>query len=177
MSAPPMRSRPPKPRWAPPNLGDINVLSYRIMRQQKGMRLTAAVLLSVFTALLPNKARAAGAFAVGQVGGFSFAIPTNAVDVATASARAIDLCRNTPDAKNNDALKGDCKVIETFSNKCAVVAWDPAPNFPGVGVGWSIADDMQTAQRQAIAKCKATAKPGRADSCVVSRQNCDGSAQ
>jgi hypothetical protein len=177
MSAPPKRSRPPKPRSALPNQGDINVLSYRIMRQQKGMHLTAAVLLSVFTALLPGQGKAAGAFAVGQVGGFSFAIPTNAADVAAASARAIELCRNTPDAKTNEALKADCKVIETFSNKCAVVAWDPAPNFPGVGVGWSIADDMQTAQRQAIAKCGATAKPGRADTCVVARSNCDGSAQ
>jgi hypothetical protein len=147
------------------------------MRQQKGMHLTAAVLLAVFTTLLPGQGRAAGAFAVGQVGGFSFAIPTNAADAGAASDRAIDLCRNTPDAKNNDALKADCKVIETFSNKCAVVAWDPAPNYPGVGVGWSIADDLQTAQRQAIAKCKATAKPGRADTCVVVRSNCDGSAQ
>lgn len=153
------------------------MLSYGIMRQQKGMHLTAAVLLAVFTTLLPGQGRAAGAFAVGQVGGFSFAIPTNAADAGAASDRAIDLCRNTPDAKNNDALKADCKVIETFSNKCAVVAWDPAPNYPGVGVGWSIADDLQTAQRQAIAKCKATAKPGRADTCVVVRSNCDGSAQ
>jgi hypothetical protein len=147
------------------------------MRQRKAMRLTAAVLLSVFTALLPSQGGAAGAFAVAQVGGFSFAIPTNAADAGAASDRAIELCRNTPDAKNNEPLKGDCKVIQTFSNKCAVVAWDPAPNFPGVGVGWSIADDMQTAQRQAIAKCGATAKPGRADSCVVARSNCDGSAQ
>ena len=129
MSAPPKRSRPPRPHSALPNQGDINVLSYRIMRQQKGMQLTAAVLLSVFSALLPSKGRAAGAFAIGQVGGFSFAMPTNATDVAAASERAIDLCRNTPDAKTNDALKADCKVIETFSNKCAVVAWDPRPIF------------------------------------------------
>jgi Domain of unknown function (DUF4189) len=176
MSAPPMRSRPPKPRSAPPNQGDINVLSYRIMHQPKGMRLTAAVLLSVFTALLPSKGRATGAFAVGQVDGFAFAIPVNEADDAAASQKAIDLCRNTPDALKTPTLKADCKVIQTFSNKCAVVAWDPAPNYPGVGVGWSIADDLQTAQSQAIAKCKATAKPGRADSCVVSRQNCDGSA-
>jgi hypothetical protein len=147
------------------------------MRQRKAMQLTAAVLLSAFTALPPSQGKAAGALAIGQVGGFSFAMPTNAADADAASQRAIDLCRNTPDAKNNDALKGDCKVIQTFSNKCAVMAWDPAPNFPGVGVGWSIADDMQTAQRQAIAKCKTTAKPGRGGACVVARSNCDGTAQ
>lgn len=141
------------------------------------MRVTVPVLLSIFIALLPGQGRAAGAFAVGQVGGFSFAIPANETDAAAASAKAIDLCRNTPDATKVAALKADCKVIETFSNKCAVVAWDPAPNYPGVGVGWAIADDVQTAQRQAIAKCGATAKPGRADSCVVVRSNCDGTAK
>ena len=141
------------------------------------MRATVAVLFSMFIALLPSRGMAVGAFAVGQVGGFSFAIPTNGADVASVSARAIDLCRNTPDAKNNEALKKDCKVLQTFTNQCAVVEWDPAPNYPGVGVGWSIANDMKTAQSQAIAKCKATAKPGRADTCVVARSNCDGTAQ
>jgi hypothetical protein len=141
------------------------------------MRVTVAVLFSMFVALLPNQGRAAGAFAVGQVGGFSFAIPTNADDAAAASARAIDLCRNTPDALKVPALKADCKVLQTFTNKCAVVAWDPAPNYPGVGVGWAIEDDMETAKTRAIAKCGATAKPGRADSCVVARSNCDGTAK
>jgi hypothetical protein len=141
------------------------------------MRVTIAVLFSLFIALLPNQGRATGAFAVGQVGGFSFAIPANEADATAASAKAIDLCRNTPDAKNNDALKNDCKILQIFNNQCAVVEWDPAPNYPGVGVGWSIADDMETAKRQANAKCRATAKPGRADTCVVARSNCDGTAK
>ena len=141
------------------------------------MRVTVAVLFSMFIALLPSRGMAVGAFAVGQVGGFSFAIPTNGADAASVSARAIDLCRNTPDAKNNEALKKDCKILQTFTNKCAVVAWDPAPNYPGVGVGWAIEDDMETAKTRAIAKCGATAKPGRADSCVVARANCDGTAK
>lgn len=141
------------------------------------MRVTVAVLLCMFSALLPSQGRAAGALAIGQVGGFAFAIPVNQADDGAASQKAVDLCRNTPDALKTPALKADCKVIQTFSNKCAVVAWDPAPNYPGIGVGWSVADNLQTATAQAIAKCKATAKPGRGDSCVVSRSTCDGSAQ
>jgi hypothetical protein len=158
------------------------MLSYSLVRQRKAARVTVGVLVWAFaallpTALLPSEGRAAGAFAVGQVGGFSFAIPGDQPDVATASAKAVDLCRNTPDAVKTPALKADCKVIYTFSNQCVVVAWDPAPNYPGIGVGWAWADDLLTAQNQAIAKCKATAKPGRADTCVVSRYKCDGGAK
>jgi Domain of unknown function (DUF4189) len=152
------------------------MVSYGIVRRGKAMRVTVTVVLWVLVVLLPSQGRAAGAMALGQVDGFAFAIPVNEADANAASQKAIDLCRNTPDALKTPTLKADCKVTQTFTNKCAVVAWDPAPNYPGVGVGWSIADDLQTAQSQAIAKCKATAKPGRAGSCVVSRQNCDGSA-
>jgi hypothetical protein len=145
------------------------------MGGEKTMRVTAAALLWVFV-LLPDSGRAAGALAVGQVDGFAFAMPVNEADAGAASRKAIDLCRNTPDALKTPTLQADCKIVQTFSNKCAVVAWDPAPNYPGVGVGWSLADDLPTAESQAIAKCRATAKRGRSDSCVVSRSNCDGSA-
>lgn len=136
-----------------------------------------AVLLWMLAVLLPSQGRAAGALAIGQVDGFAFAIPANEADADAAKQKAIDLCRKTPDAVKTPTLKADCKVIQTYSNKCAVVAWDPAPNYPGVGVGWAVADGLQTAQSQAIAKCKATAKPGRGDSCVVVRSTCDGSAR
>jgi hypothetical protein len=125
---------------------------------------------------LPSKSNAAGALAVGRVEGFSFGIATDLGD-GEAKDRAVDTCRNTPDAVNNPALKGDCKVIETFSNKCVVVAWDPAPNLPDVGIGWSMADDLETAKRQAVAKCETTVAPGRHGTCEVSRSLCDGSAK
>jgi|SRR5580698_9458023 hypothetical protein len=150
------------------------MFSRRLTRRWKVARALAPVLL--WLVLLPNQGRAAGAFAVGQVNGFSFGIATN-FDAGEANDHAVDSCRKTPDAVNNPALQGDCKVIETFSNKCTAVAWDPAPNEPTVGVGWSIAGDLQTAQRQAIAKCETTVAPGRSGTCVVSRWRCDGSAQ
>jgi hypothetical protein len=114
--------------------------------------------------------------AVGQVAGFSFGIATEP-DLGQAGKDALRKCQNTPDALNSAALQADCKVIETFTNKCAVVAWDPAPNQPSVGVGWSIAEDLETAKRQAIAKCETTVAPGRAGTCEVSRSLCDGSAR
>lgn len=135
-----------------------------------------AVSLFMIVALLPSQAKAAGAVAVGQVGGFSYSAIVDSSDAAAASQTAVEHCRSTKDAKNNDTLKGDCKVIQTFSNKCAAMAWDPAPNYGTVGVGWAVADDLATAQSEAISKCKASAKPGRADSCVVNKTNCDGSA-
>lgn len=134
------------------------------------------MLLCLGTVLLPNESSAGGAFAVGQVKGFSFGIAVNQGD-QEAKDNAVNRCRTTPDAVNNPALKGDCKVIETFSNKCAALAWDPAPNQPSVGIGWSFAADLETTKRQAIAKCETTVAPGRSGTCIISRSLCDGSAK
>jgi hypothetical protein len=52
---------------------------------------------------------------------------------------------------------------------------DPAAGTPGVG--WSIAADLHTAEKQALSKCEATAGPGRAAACVVDHSSCDGAAK
>jgi hypothetical protein len=68
-----------------------------------------------------------------------------------------------------------CKVIETYSNKCVAVAMDPAPGTPGVG--WAIAADLHTAESNALAKCEATAGPGRRAACKIDKWDCDGTAK
>jgi hypothetical protein len=146
-------------------------------RLSRAMRGGAVAALGLVAVLLPREGGATGVLAIGQVGGFTFAIAANSPDVDSASQRALTLCRNTPDALKTPALRADCKVITTFVDKCAVMAWDPAPNWPGVGIGWSIAADLETAKREAISKCETTVAPGRGGTCVVSRSQCDGKAQ
>jgi hypothetical protein len=155
----------------------MKMISFRLISRLRAALTLAAVVLCATAIVLPREAAAVGVLVVGKVGGFSFAIATHESDVNAATQQAIALCRANKDAVNNPPLRADCKVIATFSDKCAVVAWDPAPNYPGVGIGWSIAPDLQTAQRDAIAKCEATVKPGRSGTCVVSRSKCDGKAQ
>jgi hypothetical protein len=150
--------------------------SLQSLHRSSAVRNLAVAMLAMSAVLLPREGRATGVLVIGQVSGFSFAI-ANGADVGAATQTAIDTCRSNKDAVNNPALKADCKVVATFTDKCAVVAWDPAPNYAGVGVGWSIAADMKTAEREAIAKCEKTVAPGRSGTCVVSNSRCDGNAQ
>jgi Domain of unknown function (DUF4189) len=130
--------------------------------------------------ILPvNPSAAEGALAIGLPanvvkGGFTWG---NAHDRATreeARSVALDLCRNTKDAKNDAKLRNLCKVIATYHDKCASVAMDPAPGTPGVG--WGIADDRRSAEAEALAKCEETAGPGRRAACKVDGGGCDGTA-
>jgi hypothetical protein len=142
----------------------------------------AFVALSLFCglALLPTSGHAAGALAVALPpdvvkGGFSYGYSNDNADVNHAEERALDACRSTKDASNDAKLRSLCKIIQDYSNQCVAVAMDPAAGTPGVG--WAVANDIMSAERQALGKCMDTAGPSRRAACVVDHSSCDGSAK
>jgi lipoprotein NlpI len=119
---------------------------------------------------------AEGALAVGlpsdvAKGGYATGYSYNAKTMDEARATAMDYCRKAP---TNNKAKSLCKVIETFSNRCVAVSMDPKAGTPGAG--WGIGDDLRAAEREALARCEATAGPARRAACVVSNSDCDGQA-
>ena len=127
-----------------------------------------------------NRLCAAGALAVAlpadvAKSGFSYGYSNNNADAAHAQAAALNACRTTKDASNDVNLRSLCKVVLNYSNQCIAVAMDPAAGTPGVG--WAVANDLMSAERQALGKCENTAGPGRAAACVVDHSSCDGDAK
>jgi len=123
-----------------------------------------------------HSAAAEGALAIGLPAdvaktGYASGYSYNAKTMDEARATAMDYCRKAP---TNNKARSLCKVIETFSNRCVAVSMDPKAGTPGAG--WGIGDDLRAAERQALARCEATAGPGRRAACVVSNSNCDGQA-
>jgi hypothetical protein len=72
-------------------------------------------------------------------------------------SRAIEACRSTSDAKNDPTLRGLCKLIQKFKNRCGTDAMDPKAGTPGVG--WAVAATSQKAEAEALAKCRAQREP------------------
>jgi hypothetical protein len=142
----------------------------------------AFVVLSLFfvAALCPTSGNADGALAVAlppdvAKGGFSYGYSNNNADANHAEMAALEACRSTKDAANDAKLRSLCKVIQDYSNQCIAVAMDPAAGTPGVG--WGVANDLLSAERQALGKCMDTAGPSRRAACVVDHSSCDGNAK
>jgi hypothetical protein len=140
------------------------------------------LVLSLFCggALGPSQSMAAGALAVGlppdvAKGGFTYGYSNNNDDANHAEYKALNACRTTKDAAKDVNLRSLCRVIKDYSDQCIAVAMDPAAGTPGVG--WAVANDLMTAERQALGKCEDTAGPDRRASCVVDHSSCDGSAK
>jgi hypothetical protein len=153
--------------------------SYSARRNMAARAFIVAALFGAAVAL-PASGRAAGALAVAlppdvAKGGFSYGYSNGNDDVNHAEAKALDACRSTKDAANDSNLRSLCKVVEDYNNKCVAVSMDPAAGTPGVG--WSVANDLMTAERQALSKCMDTAGPGRRAACVIDHSGCDGSAK
>ena len=128
----------------------------------------------------PATAATAGALAVAlpadvAKSGFSYGYSNNNADAAHAQAAALNACRTTKDASNDANLRSLCKVVLNYANQCIAVAMDPAAGTPGVG--WAVANDLKSAERQALGKCEDTAGPGRRAACVVDHSACDGNAR
>jgi hypothetical protein len=155
------------------------------MRSNQSNRLCAAGAFLVLSlccgsAFGPSQSMAAGALAVGlppdvAKGGFTYGYSNNNDDANHAELKALDACRTTKDAANDANLRSLCKVIQDYSNQCIAVSMDPAAGTPGVG--WAIANDLLSAERQALGKCMDTAGPGRRAACVVDHSSCDGTAK
>lgn len=138
--------------------------------------IVAAVFLLAATGATP--VFASGAIAIGQ--------PANIAKNGVAAGMSGDF--KTPKAAQQDAIKqckagteapastrALCKVVQSYSNKCAAIAADPGANRPGFG--WAIGAGSASASQVALNKCRATAGLFRGQACKVIAVSCDGSAK
>ncbi len=143
-----------------------------------GRALIFLVLLS--GAMLWSKPSAAdGALAVGlpanvSKDGFAYAYHIGKDSAEESRRSALKTCRE-PSPVKSPAARALCAVIASFHDQCVAVAEDPQAGTPGVG--WAIADSLRDAESEALAKCEATAGPGRRAACLVDHSQCDGTAQ
>jgi uncharacterized protein DUF4189 len=144
-------------------------------RRYAGLMSIVALLLAA-GAMRPTSAVADGALAVASPPdvvkqGFAYGYVTDYPDAKQADAEALKKCRDT----TLTAIRPMCKVIKDFKNQCVAVAMDPKAGTPGVG--WGVADDVITAEREALGKCENTAGQDRRASCAVDHSSCDGTAK
>jgi len=148
---------------------------------RKLVTLTAPMML--VAALAASQAIAAGAIAIGiapggAAKGYASGFYVGAPDMDTAKAKALAQCKKPQDnvsgtAANSGtrAAQARCEVVATFSNQCYSQAVDPKDGTPGAG--WAVADTMEKADAEALARCRSTAG-NRRDFCKVFNRNCDG---
>src|ERR1700690_235320 len=103
--------------------------------------------------------------------GFAYGSAYNYPTMEEAQQKALENCKKT----KSDVRKKLCTVINSFKDQCFAVSMDPADGTPGVG--WSVTDDLRSAESAALAKCEATAGPGRRAACKVHSSGCDGNAR
>src|SRR6266849_1338538 len=123
----------------------------------------------------PGLAEAEGAMAVGiarggTAKGYATGFAVNQPTVKAARSNAVEQCRKTK-SSNADAKSG-CEVVVTFRNKCVASAVDPQSGTPGAG--WGIGGSQQSADSQALARCRVKAGTERAEFCEVTDRICDG---
>ena len=126
----------------------------------------------------PGLAGAEGAMAVGiarggVAKGYATGFAVNQPTVKAARSNAVEQCRRTK-SSNADAKSG-CEVVVTFRNKCVASAVDPQSGTPGAG--WGIGGSQQSADSQALARCRVKAGTERAEFCEVTDRDCDGDAK
>jgi len=126
--------------------------------------------------VLPRSVAAEGALAIGLPSdiakqGYASGSSWNEKTKEAAQATAMDQCHKAPTGQKARSL---CKVVETFTDRCYAVSFDPKAGTPGAG--WAIGDDLRAAERQAISRCEATAGPARRSACIVNHSHCDGQA-
>ncbi len=127
--------------------------------------------------LWSNAALADGALAVGMPGGdpnngFAYFAVVNETS-ADAQSKALEVCRRA----KNPATGRACKVVETFRNQCASVAFNGDSKTPSTAAGWAITAESASANRRAMEKCEEMRR-GRGHECYLFEQShCDGTAQ
>ena len=99
-------------------------------------------------------------------------ISSNYDDNDLAHEAALEKCRANKDAPQR--TKALCVLITYFKNQCVAVAIDRGAGTPGFG--WSIGVTKASAQKEAMAVCKATAGKSREKFCEHSISYCDGTA-
>jgi hypothetical protein len=152
--------------------------SYRSVRYRM-LDLSVAVAL-VLVAAIPwsRPAGADGAMAVGiarggVAKGYATGFALNQPSAKEARTSAIEGCRKQK--KSNADARGRCEAVVAFKNKCVASAIDPKDGTPGAG--WGLGGTQQSADSQALARCRATAGSDRAEFCEVTDRHCDGTAK
>jgi hypothetical protein len=133
------------------------------------------VLAISFAIAASGLAKAEGALAVGIARGgiakgYATGFAINQPTVKAARNNAVEQCKRTK-SSNADAKSG-CEVVVTFHNKCVASAVDPQDGTPGAG--WGIGSTQDSADSQALARCRAKAGAERAEFCEVTDRYCDG---
>jgi hypothetical protein len=107
---------------------------------------------------MPQVGAAEGALAVGVTDTDDFyGVATGYDSAAKARQVALEECDDS-----------SCRVVSTFHKKCASVAFAA----DGVdGFGWAVASNRDTAQRQAMSKCRSSSD--EPDTCHVVEIMCD----
>lgn len=105
--------------------------------------------------------------------GFAYGWAFNMDTASEAKEGALEACRTTKEGSKQ--AKKLCRIYDTFSNQCVAISMDPDAGTPGVG--WSIADNRASAEKAALANCKATAGTARMEFCEISTSKCDGTAE
>jgi Domain of unknown function (DUF4189) len=103
--------------------------------------------------------------------GFAYGSAYNYPMMEEAQQKALENCKKM----KSDVRKKLCAIINTFKDKCFAVLMDPADGTSGVGR--SVTYDLRSAEVDALAKCEATAGPGRRATCKVHSSGCDGNAR
>jgi hypothetical protein len=124
---------------------------------------------------MPGLAKAEGALAVGIARGgiakgYATGFSINQPTAKAARSNAVEQCKRTK-SSNKDA-KSACEVVVTFHDKCVASALDPQDGTPGAG--WGVGGTQESADSQALARCRAKAGADRAEFCEVTDRFCDG---
>jgi hypothetical protein len=122
-----------------------------------------------------DRARADAALAVSQIGdvtkqGVAIGWAVDYASKQAAEKEALARCRAFPDAPQ--ATREACRIVETFSDRCLAVAFDPEPGT--TGVGWDVHRNREWAEESAVERCAEASAPKRRPSCRVALVRCDG---
>ena len=146
------------------------IANYRMGALQTALRIVTVAAVAIIGV---HAAKAASALAVGVTGdpndGIAFGLAYNHDTVENAQAAALKECQEF-----KGALKAakTCRLIGSIQKGCVSIAFDPKSDSPGMG--WAVANDRNSAERQAIDACRATAPADRQQFCKVDDTACDG---
>ena len=122
-----------------------------------------------------DQARADAALAVGRPAdvakqGLAVGWSVDHASKEIAEKEALARCRAFADAP--PAAREACRIVETFSDRCLAIAFDPEPGT--TGIGWSVDRSRDWAEEAAMERCAETSAPKRRPSCRVALVRCDG---
>jgi hypothetical protein len=138
------------------------------------MKRVRVVLLALAVAAFSHAAAYAdGAIAVGKganvlKSGIAVGLSTDFPSAKTAAADAMAQCKGSKVKGSTRAL---CKIVKTFKNQCAAVAFDVRVGAPGFG--WGVGGTKGQASSAAVASCNANSGKAGPGACKAVGVDCD----